>query len=176
MKNIEDFKITTDRLIMIPISLAYKDNIFREFTKEVARYLFPQPTGNIANTIYFIKDSRQKTLNDTELQLVALNKNTKEFLGCVGLHEIDTQTPELGLWFKKSVWGKGYGKESMVALKQWAEANLDYDNINYPVFKENLPSRKIAELLGGVISKELIGKNQNGIDFNEIRYLIKKGK
>jgi ribosomal-protein-alanine N-acetyltransferase len=174
MKDIKNFKIETERLILVPIDLAYKDDIFREFTLEVARFLVPQPTGDMANTIYFITDSREKTLNNAELQLIALDKATNEFMGCVGLHDIDTKIPELGLWFKKSVWGKGYGKESMLALKKWADNNLKYDTINYPIFKENIPSQKIAEFLGGVIAAELISKNQNGLEFNEVRYSIKK--
>jgi len=174
MKNIADFTIETERLLLIPISLAYRDNIYKEFTLEVARYLVPQPTGNIENTIYFINDSREKNLKNEALQLIAIDKISKEFLGCVGLHDLNTKIPELGLWFKKSVWGKGYGKESMAALKNWADKNINYEYISYPIFKENIASQKIAEYLGGEITEELISKNQNGIEFNEVKYLIRK--
>ena len=173
MINLDEFKIETKRLLLVPINLIYQNDIFKEFSLEVARFLTPQPTGNIENTIYFINDSREKTSQGSQIQLVALNKDTKEFLACVGLHEINTKTPELGLWFKKSAWGLGYGKESMLALKQWADKNLDYDYINYPVYKENTPSRKIAEFLGGEVSEELKSKNQNGVEFDEVRYSIK---
>jgi RimJ/RimL family protein N-acetyltransferase len=170
----KDFKIITERLLLVPINILYQADIFQEFTEDVARYLVPQPTGDIDDTISFINDSLEKTLGGQELQLVALDKKTKEFLGCLGLHEINTKKPELGLWFKKSVWGLGYGKESMLALKNWAEANLEYENIIYPVFKDNLPSRKIAEFLGGKIIKEFIGKNFKGEESEEIEYLIEK--
>ncbi|MFZ4632306.1 MAG: GNAT family N-acetyltransferase [Patescibacteria group bacterium] len=174
MENIDDFKIITEHLILVPINIIYKDTLFKEFTPEVARFLTPQPTGNIENTIFFINDSRGKTIRGEELQLIALNKGTNEFLGCIGLHEINTKQPELGIWFKKSAWGKGYGKESMLALKQWADNNLDYEDIAYPVFKENIPSRKIAEFLGGIIIAELKSKNQNGMEFDEVKYIIKR--
>lgn len=174
MKISQDFKIITERLSLVPIDVIYKDDIFREFTEGVATYLTPQPTGDINDTISFINKSREKTLRGEELQLVALDKNTNEFLACLGLHDINTKKPELGLWFKKSVWGRGYGKESMLALKKWAEENLDYDNITYPVFKDNLPSRKIAEFLDGKIVREFIGKNNKGIEHEEVEYYISR--
>lgn len=170
----KEFQIVSERLVLVPISLEYKDNIFKEFTEEVARYLMPQPTGDIKDTINFINDSSGKTCKGEELQLVALNKNSWEFLGVIGMHRINTKIPELGLWFKKSVWGLGYGKESMLAIKKWAEANLDYENISYPVYVENLPSRKIAEFLGGKIAKKFVGKNQRGVKHDEIEYWISR--
>ncbi len=172
----EDFKIETDRLLLIPISSVYRDDIFREFTEEVARYLLPQPTGNINDTTEFIVSSSAKNMAGDGLQLVAIDKNTKEFMACVGLHKIKTSVPELGLWFKKSVWGQGYGKEAMVALKKWADENLDYEKIRYPVYKANVPSRKIAEFLGGVVERELITQDSRGRDFEEVEYFIPRTK
>jgi RimJ/RimL family protein N-acetyltransferase len=168
----ENFQIVTDRLILVPINISYKEEIFKEFTEEVARFLFPQPTEDIQNTINFINESVVKNLAGLELQLVALDKNTKEFLACIGLHDTNTKKPELGLWFKRSAWGVGYGKESALALKKWADLNLDYENISYPVFKENLASRKIAEFLGGKIVREFIGKNIRGVENEEVEYFI----
>jgi len=170
----KDFKIITERLLLVPINILYQADIFREFTEDVARYLVPQPTGDINDTVNFINDSFEETRQGRELQLIALDKKTKEFLGCVGLHKINTKKPEFGLWFKKSVWGLGYGKDSMLALKNWAEVNLEYEYIIYPVFKDNLPSRKIAEFLGGKIAREFIGKNFKGEESEEIEYLIEK--
>lgn len=172
MKITKDFKIITDRLLIVPISLIYRDSIFDEFTEEVAKFLIPKPTNNLEDTISFINNSLKNTLDGKELQLVALDGISKEFLGCLGLHDIDTKIPELGLWFKKSVWGLGYGKESMSALKQWAKDNLVYDKIIYPAFKDNIPSRKIAEFLGGKVTREFIGKNSRGEECEEVEYSI----
>lgn len=168
----ENFEIITNRLKLVPINLIYQEIIFKEFTPEVTHFLTPQPADDIQDTINFINDSLTKTLFGSELQLVALDKDTQEFLGCVGLHNIDTKTPELGLWFKQSAWGLGYGKESMLALRNWAKDNLTYSHISYPVCKDNLPSRKIAEFIGGKIAREYLGKNSKGEEMAEVEYLI----
>jgi len=170
----ENLEILTDRLLIKLISLEYTDDIFREFTKEVAHFLIPQPTGDIKDTINFINESRKNSLAGTDLQLVALDRINGEFLACVGIHASDTKIPELGLWFKKSAWGKGYGKESMAALKKWIENNLDYEKIRYPVFKKNIVSCKIVEFLGGKIFKESLVVNQNGEKLVELEYLINR--
>lgn len=169
-------KIFTDHLLLVPIALNYRDDIFHEFTEEVALYLNPQPTGDVKDTENFINDSLNKNFSGEGLQLVALDKDTLEFLGCLGLHQINTPIPELGLWFKKSVWGRGYGKESMAALKRWADDNLDYKKIRYPVFKANISSRKIAEFLGGELTREFIGENQKGQKREELEYFIERGQ
>ena len=169
-----NFEIKTERLILVLIDLSYKEDVFREFTPEVARFMYPQFSGDIADTVSFINEGRQKTLDGHDLQLVALDKDSKEFLGCVGLHHIDTRVPALGLWFKKTVWGKGYGLEAMRALKDWAEHNLDYDHLLYPAFKDNASTRKIAEALGGKIARELVGTNQVGEEHEEVEYWIAK--
>jgi len=168
----ENLEIVTDRLLIKLIGLEYKDDIFREFTKEVARFLIPQPTGEIIDTVNFIDQSRKNSLAGSDLQLIVLDRKNGEFLACVGIHAPDTKVPELGLWFKKSAWGKGYGKESMAALKAWIESNLDYEKIRYPVFKENIASRKIIESLGGKLFKESLVKNQNGEELIELEYFI----
>ena len=171
--DLKNFFLETERLLLIPINHEYQADIFREFTPEVAVFLFPQPRPDIQSTVEFIEHSMVNLLKGEDLQLVALDKTTKEFLGCVGLHKLQDEVPELGLWFKRSTWGRGYGRESMLALKEWAKDNLTCSQLKYPVVKDNLPSRKIAEILGGEIIREFVGKNMNGREMEEVEYRIK---
>ena len=89
-----------------------------------------------------------------------------EFLGCVGLHRPHTRFPELGIWLKKSAQGMGYGSEAIRALKDWADRNLDYVYLVYPVDRNNSASRRIPESLGGkpVASYEKMSMGGNRLD------------
>ena len=58
------------------------------------------------------------------------------------------------MWVKQSAHGKKIGREAVVALEEWAQHNIDFDYIRYPVSQENIPSRKIAESLGGIVEKD----------------------
>ena len=104
--------------------------------------------------------------------MVIIDKKTKEFLGCAGLHHLDRKTPELGIWLKKSSHGKNYGKESIFALKEWADKNIIYDYLLYPVADNNMPSRKIPEALGGKVAREYDKKNLSGVKHHFIEYRI----
>lgn len=170
----KDFKIISERLLLKIISTSYLDDIFKEFTPEVTRFLIPQPSNNKSDTLNFIIESRENSLNGKELQLVIINKNSKEFLGCIGIHNMNTKNPSLGIWIKKEAWNNGYGKEAMVALKKWADSNMNYKVIKYSSSKENIASLKIVEFLGGKITSQGIKKNLKGEPLNSIDYLISK--
>lgn len=164
--------IETKNLYLKNITLKYKDDIFREFTAEITVYMFPKPAEKIKETINFIKNSIKENKEGSNLQIVILDKKSKDFLGCGGLHHINKKTPELGIWIKKSAHGHGFGKEAMVALKEWADKNLNYKYIIYPVVKENYASRRIPEFLGGKIAKEYDKVNMSGATHHMLEYRI----
>lgn len=164
--------IETEHLSLKPISLDYKGDIFKEFTSDVTVYMAPKPAESIQETIDFIESSIKSNLEGTNFQIVIVDKATEEFIGCGGLHHIDTKTPELGIWIKISAHGHGYGKEAMQALKKWADDNLNYDYILYPVAAENIASRKIPESMGGKIEREYDDKNGLGQEMHLLEYRI----
>lgn len=166
--------IQTTRLSLIPISRDYAQDIFREFTKDITTFMYPKPADKIEETYRFIDDSIKKNNIGEQLQIVIFHTRTKEFLGCAGLHYINTRTPELGVWIKKSAHGFGYGREAIAGLENWAQKNLDFDYIKYPVDKRNTPSRKIPESLGGVVATEFKQKNMSGDELDEVEYRIPK--
>ncbi len=167
-------ELQTSRLLLRPISVKYRQEIFREFTADITVYMNPQPAKEIAETDSFIKNSAKNMENGKEIVMAVLLKDTEEFLGCAGLHEIQTKTPELGIWIKKSAHGNKYGREAVTALKHWADENLDYTYIIYPADKQNVSSRKIAESLGGTVAREMKNINASGNELDEVEYHIYK--
>jgi len=164
--------IKSKRLLLQPITLDYKEEIFKEFTPEITAYMFSRSPKKIEETIEFIEKSMKENAEGSNFQVVVLNKTTKEYLGNAGLHHINTKTPELGIWIKKSAHGNGYGKEAITALKKWADKNLDYEYIIYPVVDINYASRRIPEFLGGKIFREYDEENMNGSKQHLLEYRI----
>jgi [ribosomal protein S5]-alanine N-acetyltransferase len=165
-------EIFTNRLLLQPVSMKYKENIFREFTEEITTYMHPRPPQSISETELFINESLLKIQNGDELILVILKKDSQEFLGCSGIHEINTKYPEVGIWLKKSAHGSGYGIEAIAALKDWAQSNLDYEYLLYPVDRANIASRRIPERLGGQIFREYEKTNLSGKVLHLVEYRI----
>lgn len=150
-KSLEGFRVETPRLFLMPITPQYAEEIFRAFDDQVTKYMFPSTPEKIEDTLDFISGSIEKLAKGEEVVAVILDKETLEFLGNVGIHHLDTDTPELGIWVKTSVHGNYYGREAVTGMKEWADRNVLYKYLIYPVAEENIPSRKIPESLGGVL-------------------------
>lgn len=173
---ISDEIIETKNLSLKAITLDYKDDIFKEFTAEITTYMFPKSPDKIEETVEFIEKSINKNKLGIDFNVVIINKENEDFLGCGGIHHMDRKTPEFGIWIKKSAHGHGYGKEAVVALKNWADKNLDYEYVLYPVAKENYSSRRIPEFLGGEIVREYHEINEIGRDLHLLEYRIYPSK
>ncbi|MEB3179344.1 MAG: GNAT family N-acetyltransferase [Nostocaceae cyanobacterium] len=167
-------EIVTNRLLLIPIPLKYKEEIFQEFTAEITTYTYPRTPQKISETEAFINQSISEMEKGDNLVIVILKKDSQEFLGCSGINNINSPEPELGIWLKKSAQGNNYGWETINALKQWAEENLDYKYLIYPVDKDNIPSRRIAEKISGQISRQYNKTNMSGRVLHLLEYKITK--
>lgn len=167
-------EISTSRLFLQTISLKYQEDIFREFNQEITTYMYTNPPKHISETEDFINDSLLEIKKGENLVLVILKKNSFKFLGCTGIQEINSNEPELGIWLKKSAHGKGYGLETIIGLKTWAEENLDFQYLVYCADKANIPSRRIPEKLGGKIIREYKKTNLSGRVLNILEYAIPK--
>ncbi|NJR18309.1 MAG: GNAT family N-acetyltransferase [Calothrix sp. CSU_2_0] len=172
--NLLQIEIITNRLVLKVIDMQYKTEIFREFTAEITTYMYPRAANEISDTEAFIQNSLAGLREGCNLQLVILKKNTKEFLGCTGIHRMNTKMPEFGIWLKKSAQGNHYGFETIAALKKWGEENLDCEGFVYPVDRDNYPSRRIPERLGGKIVKEYNKENLSLNILHLVEYWIPK--
>lgn len=172
--DLADTVILTDRLKLVALSEKYAENIFKEFTPEITKFMFPKSPEKIEETLEYIKSETPKIKAGEELPVVIFKKDTGEFLGAGGAHYLTTKVPHLGIWIKKSAHGNKYGMEAVKGLKEWIDKNISYDYIAYPVDKDNISSRKIAESLGGVIEAEYPKENASGTILNIVEYRIYK--
>jgi RimJ/RimL family protein N-acetyltransferase len=172
--NLEKLVLKTRRLRLVPINLDFKGVILNNFTSEITKYMYPQPTGEISDTIKFIVTGMEGLKHGTNLQLVIVSKKKKEFVGCVGLHNLLSKQPEIGIWVKKEAHGNAYGLEAVNRIIKWAKKNLEYDYLKYPVDRNNGSSRRIPEFNKGIIMKEYKEKNEKGDVLDIVEYWIKK--
>lgn len=172
MEDLNNVIIESERLKLVPTSEQYAQDIFTEFTDEVTIFMFPKTPEKIDETLAFIRSSQEKMTKGEALEVAILNKATGEFLGHGGVSKLNTDTPELGIWIKKGAQGNKYGREAVTALKEWVDKNRKYRFIVYPVDKRNIPSRKIAESLGGVIEAQYHKPNMAGKILDEVEYRI----
>ena len=175
--NLNKIRLRTKRLLLVPISPKYSKQIFKEFTPQITNFMYPKPNKNIEELEKVFTNKYIECLKKgTDLQMIILKKNSKTFLGAAAIHKIHRKVPEFGVWIKKSAHGKKYGQEAIIKLKQWADKNLDYSYIQYPVDKRNKASRKIPELFNYKIGKEYKEKSLSGKVLEIIEYHIYPNK
>lgn len=172
MTSFLDFSLTTERLLLTPTHPKFREHIFREFTPDITRFMMPRTPKTIADTDEFILSIRKNMEEGTDIVCAVLSRDTEEFLGHAGVHGLNTFSPELGVWMKKSAQGQGYGKESLGALKEWVDEHVSYDYLVYPVDRDNLPSRCIADFLGGAVAQVYDKKNEAGRTLHTFEYWI----
>jgi len=164
--------LETKNLILTPIQLSDAEAIFHFFTPKITTYMIPAPAEKIDETIHFIEHSIQLRAENKEIVWVARLKFDDTFVGCMGLHHMDTKTPELGLWIQEGLFGKKLGIEGMSAIVQFAKDNLSIDHFVYPVDRRNIASRNIPETFGGILKKTYPQTGRSGNVMDTLEYWI----
>ena len=174
-KDYSTISIRTDRILLQTITEDYTEEIFREFNAEITTYMHPAPAQDMEETLRFIQVSMERMRVGQNILTVILSPDGDQFLGCAGLHQPHTQTPELGIWLKKAAQGNAYGKEAIHALKAWADQHLNYKYLLYPVDKNNYASRRIPESFNAKIGRSYQDKSMDGRLLNILEYRILPG-
>ncbi|AJH15633.1 GNAT family N-acetyltransferase [Myroides profundi] len=165
-----DIQFSSDRLSYLVVNDSFKEDIFRELTPTVAKFLPFIPTGKIEDTQGFIDYSLGVLDQGTDITLVAVDKETKEFIGCCGIHDVNEESISLGIWLKESAFGKGYGQELITALETYVNENLTVDYLIYNVEKNNHGSIKIAEKLGYIYHSDFVRNISEEKILNMLQY------
>lgn len=164
--------LETKNLVLKPIEVSDAEAIFHFFTANVTQYMYPAPAKTIDDTLAFINHSIELRNQDKEIVFVARLKYDDTFVGCMGLHQKDTQTPELGIWIQEGLFGKNLGLEGMRAVIDYARKNIPHTYLVYPVDRRNVASRNIPESFGGIYKKAYPVKGMAGNELDIIEYWI----
>lgn len=174
MPNFTDLILISPRITLTPVTPKYAKDICTHFTPEVTRYMWPSAPKSQEEINQHISHKQIQMQKGEEIALVIAAKDTNEFLGYISVHKVNSSTPELGIWLKQEAQGHRYAYDAMSLLKNWLEQHLTYDYLTYPVDKKNLPSRKLAEKLGGIVEAEYIKTSESGNLLDEVEYRFQK--
>ncbi len=109
--NLSKIIIETERLLLVPISSEYSEQIFLEYNQSVTAYMNHGPSESMEDVEVRIKRREVEMEQGILLFMVVLLKDTNEFLGCFALEDLDQKIPEMGGWVKESAQGHRYGRE-----------------------------------------------------------------
>ncbi len=166
----QDLVIYCDNFKLIPIDIAYTGEMFRSISDNTVKFTSFNKPRCLDETLEFVNSAINQNSNNESLIMMILEEKPNKFIGMVGLHELKSHSPKIGIWIKDSFHGKGIGKKSAKAIITYlTEKYSFYKEVIYPVAKNNIPSRKIAENLGGVLDQNYSSKSKK---YELIRYII----
>ena len=175
LPDLNTLTLESERLHLRPVTDEYTDQIFHEFTPDVATYMYPRPAKERSETEAFVRAAKAANREGSSLNMVITDRETGDFLGCAGLHKLADKRPEFGIWVKQSAQMHGYGKEAIRTIKRWADDHIPYEYLIYPVDSRNIASRKIPESLGAAIISQYDDTGGMGQDLTLIKYRIDRG-
>lgn len=111
---------------------------------------FVQDDPSAKDTEINTLESHIKFLKRENLRYLIFDKETEEFIGTTGFHDIEWDIPkmEIGYWISSEHGGKGYMAEAVSALTDLAINSFGCRRVEIRCDAENVKSRKIAERLG----------------------------
>lgn len=146
----------TSRLMFRKIQEEDKTLLQNHFTPAVGKYLSIDALNHPVLVQAYIQQSQAEMQQGTCLVLMAFERETEVFIGCLTLNDINQETAEIGLWVREDQQGKGYGKELLNQAIAIIEESILTNEIIYTVEKENHKSIALCENMGFQFDKELI--------------------
>jgi [ribosomal protein S5]-alanine N-acetyltransferase len=160
--------LVSARLRMMTMNHDYAEDVYREYTENIARYMYLTPGNRQDNTDRVAQYIDENTAG-THLHLAILDSDG--FIGYCAIYGNDSLTPRLSLWISESHRGLGYGKEIVDSLIDYITARSEYEYIVYPVDINNTTSIKIITQFHPVIGAtyDLVTKNNTTLHIVEYR-------
>ncbi|AHG22450.1 acetyltransferase [Chania multitudinisentens RB-25] len=156
-RDLSQCRVNTARLLIAPFIAADADDVYQAITPTLTRFMNFEPAESPEAFASVWEGWLPLIREGEEIIFIARLRDNKQFVGMGGVHGLQSQTPELGVWVKESLQNQGYGREIVHAITLWASERYHPQHFIYPVAEQNTPSRRIVEALGGVIS----GRREN---------------
>lgn len=146
--------LKTDRLLLrmpYPGDGQVVNDAIRASHAELSPWLkFAQEIPTVEETEINIREAHSKFLLRENLRYLVFLKDTEEFVGSTGFHNINWDVPklEIGYWMDTRFSKKGYMTEAVHRITESAFADLQCRRVEIRCESDNWSSRSIPERLG----------------------------
>ncbi|NIE97138.1 GNAT family N-acetyltransferase [Acinetobacter sp. Tr-809] len=144
--------LQTARLDLFVFQMDDLADIYPCVTTTLTRYMAWEPAQSFTEQEKIGQQWLLAEAKNTDRHFVLRRKQDQAFIGLIGVHRMQTATPELGLWIREDYHNQGFAKEAILEVFRWASTHLSTQYFLYPVAVDNQPSRKLAEFLGGTVA------------------------
>lgn len=157
-KNLPWEILRTKNVIVREITVSDVDRLYEIYSDaDVVRYI-ENLYENREEELRFTKDYiiNQYRFYEYGMWIVESIK-TNEIIGRAGIFDrADQEYKEIGFVFAKEYWGRGYAKETLKAIINYANEELEVDTLIAHVMRDNLRSKRLLESLGFVYDRDTV--------------------
>jgi RimJ/RimL family protein N-acetyltransferase len=164
--------LSSQRLSLKAFEAGDAKEVFEQVTPTVTRFTAFDPSPSHEAFAVIWRTWLPKMEAGTDLWLVIRLESTGEFMGITGMQGVDSVEPEAGVWIKKSAHGFAYGREAVLTMMVWAARQCGAQAFVWPAVEENLPSRRLAESLNGVVVNASRLRKSVDVEYGVIVYRI----
>ncbi|MCE7761350.1 GNAT family N-acetyltransferase [Pseudomonas putida] len=165
-------EVRTPRLSIRPFSPEDATDSFQHLTTSLTRYMSWEPPASREEYAQVWEQWLPAIADGSDIVFAIRQREDACFLGLVGLHNVNDTVPELGIWIREDKHRRGFGKEAVGAIVAWASEHLSPSGFVYPVATDNLPSRLIAEALGGIVTGTRTAEKYDSVIYSIPRDLL----
>lgn len=169
--NNKDFKITSQRLTLVPATQDDAEIYYKKFNSNIAKYQISAPFNSITAASELLKNFSMFKKNGIHLILNIMNTDNI-FIGSLEIYNLHTSSPEIGLWISEEYQNKGYAYESILAFINFIKKNSDITEIIYEADIRNINSIKLVKKLKAIKQNFHIVKNDIGKELKLNQYLL----
>lgn len=146
----------TETLVLRKIEEEDRVLLQSHFTPAIGQYLSIESFAHPALVKAYIQQSQEEMKQGTCLVLMAFERESQQFVGCLTLNDINQYSTEIGLWVREQQQQKGYGSALLDLAVSIVEQAIPTQQIIYTVEKENTASIVLCEKKGFQLERELI--------------------
>jgi RimJ/RimL family protein N-acetyltransferase len=155
MKPFNNVNLKTERLLIRPLVESDANSLFSIYSDpDAMKFWNTAPWADFGKAKELIQKDIEALRKGFHLRLGIESKNEGELIGTCSLFSFNEQCKraEIGYILSKSFWGKGFMKEALTALIDYAFKTLSLHRIEADIDPQNISSANILNRLG--FSKE----------------------
>jgi RimJ/RimL family protein N-acetyltransferase len=152
----EDFIAKSSRLKFRFLKSGDEKLIFPEIDEDLTKYWIGwEPSKNLEEEKEKVKEKIKFNQNPPNFEFITFDSHNN-FIGCCGISPSEELGEfEINLWVKHTEQGRGYGKEMLNTVIDWAKNNSNLSYLVYSYTEGNESSAKIIHDLKAVLFREV---------------------
>lgn len=168
--------LETENLNIEPLNYEHEEILFDNLTAKAKNYMFPNGAKTKKDITVFIKkylknyEEQEDPENSDFMEYVILTKNNLEIIGTVGLTNLQSKNPTIGIWIFNLINNSSLAKEGINKIR----TNFDFQHLIFEIEEENTPVRRFIDSIGGIIAKKYTKTDRYQQIHKMIQYKIPK--